>query len=217
MFFRKRRISEVNVAIPRDELIRRSRILVIDDERPDLIEDLKNAGFSVDYEPDIDKASIVKLERSTYDLILLDFADVGRTIGPEQGLSLLRHIKRVNPSVVIFTYTSRALGTEHAEFYRAADGVLKKDAGIAESMETVEDGLRKAHDPARLWAGFLSLAGVPAGSDRDLDWQNKIVKGLKSESKLRSFKQELAEVLTSEEAVKAVLGLLPKLIASLLG
>lgn len=213
MFFKKRRLSDVTISIPREELIRRSRILVVDDERPDLIDDLKKAGLAVDYEPDVNQANLSTVEKPTYDLILLDFANVGRSIGPDQGLSLLKHIKRVNPGVVILTYTSKSLGTDHAEFYRAADGVLKKDAGIGESLEKIEQGLRKSHSPEKLWASMLSVSGVEPGSKQDFVWQHAFLKGLSSERKLQRFRAQISDFLTSPEAQKAALAVLMKLLA----
>src|ERR1043166_8477408 len=108
MFFReKRTIDSLKAVIPRDELRRRSRILVIDDERPELVDDLKRGGFAVDYQEDINKQNLVVLDQPLYDLILLDFGNVGTKIGSEQGLTLLRHIKRINPATIVLAYTDR--------------------------------------------------------------------------------------------------------------
>ena len=105
----KKSIASVNTKLPREELLRISRILVVDDEEPELIKDLRNANFAVDYLPDITSANMNCIDRPIYDLILLDFGNVGKTFGADEGLSLLRHIKRVNPSIVVLSYTSKAL------------------------------------------------------------------------------------------------------------
>src|SRR5438067_2540709 len=141
---KRRTFTGIRGSISRDELRRRSRILVIDDERPELVDDLQKAGFAVDYHPDINKENLSFLDQNIFDLILLDFGNVGTSVGPDQGLTLLRHIKRINPAIVVLAYTSKALGADHADFYRLADGVLAKDAGIAESMEKIEGNLQKA-------------------------------------------------------------------------
>lgn len=99
MWFSKRSIDEVKVSLSRDELLRRSRLLVVDDERPEIVDDLKKARFSVDYESDITRDNMHVLE-SSYDLILLDYGNVGKSFGSDEGLSLLKYIKRINPSVV---------------------------------------------------------------------------------------------------------------------
>ena len=100
-------------------------------------------------------------------MILLDFGDVGAAFGQDQGLSLLKHIKRVNPAIVVLSYTSKALETRHADFYRQTDGALAKDAGIQESLEKIEDALRKAHSIKNVWTGLLCLCDVTPGSAED--------------------------------------------------
>ena len=211
MFFSKKRLDSLNVKMPRDELVRRSRILVIDDERPDLIDDLKGAHFSVDYVEDIDKNNIDLIERSLYDLVLLDFGDVGGAFGQDQGMSLLKHIKRVNPAIIVFSYTSKALKTQHADFYRQADGVLAKDAGIQESLEKIEDGLRQAHSLENIWTGLLAICGVPPGTKEDIEWQDLFVRSRKSQRKMKTLQGRITGVLTSETSKAVALTLLSKL------
>jgi len=176
---KKYKIEELEFKVPRHEVITRSRILVIDDEKPDLIDDLKGGGFSVDYEPDITKANMAVFERMIYDLIILDFADVGREFGEDQGLSLLQHIKRVSPSTVVYAYTSKLLGAEHHEFYTRTDGVLRKDAGIGETTEKVEQGLEKARSLPNVWKGMLHVAQIAPGSKQDEEWQDLYVRKVK--------------------------------------
>lgn len=209
---KKHRIDKLEVQLSREELRRRSRILIVDDEKPELIEDLGKAGFSVDYQPDITKDNMHVIERPTYDLLVLDFGNVGAAFGPDQGLSLLRHIRRVNPSIVVLAYTSKSLGTEHADFFRVADGVLSKDAGITESMEKIEESLAKALSIQNLWAGMLNVVGVQPGSKKDLEWQDLYVRGLNKQSKLKDLKQKVAESVGGEGALQIGLLILDKLI-----
>jgi len=193
--FSKKSIHDVKLTLPREEILRRSRILIVDDEKPEIINDLKKARFSVDYESDITKDNMNIVDQSTYDLILLDFGNVGKSFGADEGLSLLRYIKRVNPAIVVLTYTSKALSTTHADFYRHADGVLAKDAGIAESLEKIEEGLKKAHSIENVWLGLITLAGIVPGSDEDARFQDLLVRGFHSKRKLKMFRQNMLVLL----------------------
>lgn len=212
IFFKKKTISGVTVKLPREELLRRSRILVIDDERPDLIDDLKAARFSVDYEPDIVKTNLDLLEKQIYDLILLDFGGVGKEFGDDEGLSLLKHIKRINPAVIVLAYTSKALTTQHSDFYRLSDGVLAKDAGIQESLEKIESALRLAHNLENVWRGLLKVCDVRIGSSEDREWQDLFVVGMNQASKMEKLKKKITESLQSESAEKLGKLLLSKLV-----
>jgi CheY-like chemotaxis protein len=210
-FFRKRKLSELKQNMTRDELVRRSRILVIDDERPAIIDDLKSARFSVDHVPDVSSQNLELVDHPLYDLILLDFGQVGKTFGDDQGLSLLRHIKRVNPAIVVLTYTSKALETRHADFYRLADGTLAKDAGIQESLEKIEDALRKAHSLDNVWSGLLSLCAVEHGSKKDVELQDLYIRGLASPRQLEKLKKSATD-LVSEGGKTVALTLVAKLV-----
>ena len=212
-FFRKRkRIDELDLRLSRDDLLRRSRILIIDDEKPELIEDLIQGGFAVEYQPDITNANMNVIERPKYDLIILDFGSVGKAFGPNEGLDLLRHIKRVNPSALVFAYTSKPLGAEHADFFRTTDGILKKDAGIAESLEKIEEGLKRARSVQNLWAGMLHAAGIQTGSKEDLEWQDLYVRGLSKPGKRQELQEKVLKAISGEEGKKAALFILEKAI-----
>ncbi len=211
-FSRKLTIDSLAATLPREELIRRSRILVVDDERPDLIDDLQQAHFSVDYVTDITKDNLDRVEQPLYDLVLLDFGNVGGSFGSDQGLSLLRHIKRVNPAVVVLAYTSKAIASEQADFYRLANGVLAKDAGIGESTERIEEGLRQAHSVSNLWHGVLALSEIKAGSRQDLEWQDLLVRGTADKRKLKTLRERMAAALRSEAATKIAVGLVGKIV-----
>jgi len=210
--FKKYSIDNIRIVLPRDELIRRSRILVVDDERPDIIDDLKKSAFSVDHLTDINTDNLYYIENRIYDLILLDFANVGRSLGSDEGLSLLKHIKRVSPSTIVIAYTSKALTSKQADFYRLADGVLSKDAGVSQSLEKIEEGLQRAHSIKNIWSSLISIVGFKEGSKEDKEWQNLFVQSLNSGRKRKQLKLKLEALLTSDASKKIGLGLLEKAI-----
>jgi DNA-binding NarL/FixJ family response regulator len=197
-FFKKHKIDEIEKRISREDLLQRSRILVVDDEEPELLADIRQSGFAVDYQPDITNINMSEIDKPKYDLVILDFGSVGTAFGPDQGLSLLKHIKRVNPTAHVLAYTSKALGTEHAEFFRLADGVLPKDAGIAESMEKIEEALARSRSIQNTWKGLLSAAGVEPGSKADEEWQDLFVKGLSKPKKMRALRERIVNSVSSE-------------------
>jgi hypothetical protein len=195
-FFVKRSpqsIEMLKIPLHRDELIKRSRILFIDDERPELIDDLKKSRFSVDYESDITPENIQLLDNPVHDLFIVDFVGVGKLLGKDQGLTILRHIKRVNPTSVTIAYTSKSVKAEHADFYKLADAVLQKDAGIGESTEKIEHALRMSYRVDRLWSGVLEVASVPAGSEQDRKLQDRFMVSL-GKKKTDEFKKEYASI-----------------------
>ena len=207
--FPKKTLAEYSPSLTRQELIRRSRILIIDDERPALIEDLQADGFSVDHDPTGDDTT--KIEKNLYDLIILDFGGVGKKFGKDQGLSLLKHIKRVNPAPFVLAYTSKSLAAEQSEFYRLTNGTLFKDAGIEESFSKIEDSLRQAQNVERIWGAILKLALKNPEDKKQLE--EVLMKCLKKK-KFDSLYEALAHHVGS--AVKeSLVGLLVEKLAGL--
>jgi CheY-like chemotaxis protein len=210
--FNKWSLDDLELNLSREELRRRCRILIVDDERIDLIDDLRQAGFSIDYEPDVTVENQHKLEQALYDLLLLDFGNVGKSFGENEGLSVLRHVKRVNPALIVVAYTSKFLGSDHADFYRLSDFVLSKDAGIKDSQEKIEKALRKAQSLENLWEGLRRVAGITPGSSLDKRLQHKFVKGAQKPGKMEKFKQSVTERVGSEAGQQAASITIQKLI-----
>lgn len=185
-------MSDFEPRLSREELIKRARILVIDDEKPLLISELEKVGFSVQYDPTGDDTS--RVERQLYDLVVLDYSGVGKNHGTDQGLSLLRHIRRVAPATRVLAYTSKPLGADQSEFYRLTSGTLLKDEGITESLKCVEDELRKALQLEFIWSALLVMTGVEPDSVSEADLRKGLVKALKSRNK-DAFKKALSSGL----------------------
>ena len=129
-------LSDFDGPLSREELIRRGRIALIDDETPILLEHLRNSQFFVDHDSRGD--DLRKYEAQLYDVAIVDYYGVGQTLGPAQGLDLLKHIRRVSPGTRLIAYTSRSLNAVESEFFRLSHIVLPKDMGLGDSMALVK-------------------------------------------------------------------------------
>lgn len=163
------RLNDYNPTLTREELIRRSRILVVDDETPPLIGELQKEGFAVDHDPL--GSDMTKVLKGLYTLVILDYGNVGLTYGKQQGLDYLRELKRCNPACYVIAYTSKSLKTHQSDFYRLADATLSKDAAWGETLEVIETSLRNAFDVVRLWNAVLSLSGASERDKKSLERQ----------------------------------------------
>ncbi|MFZ2657504.1 MAG: hypothetical protein WAX69_21390 [Victivallales bacterium] len=196
-FLKKKLFENYTLNLSRDEIIRRSRILVVDDEKPQVIQDMQASGFSVDYLSDITKDNVFKVDKNIYDLILLDFGGVGKGFGNDQGLSLLKHIKRVNPSTIVIAYTSKSLSSEQSDFFRMSDSVLLKDAGIQESLEKIEETLRIAHSFENTWNAILKITEIKAGSEEDYKLQHELISSYGNQKKMAKTSETISDYTKS--------------------
>lgn len=173
--FRTRLLSDFDHEYTREELIRRGRILVIDDEDPEIIAELRKKRFSVDHDKIGDDLS--GIETHLYDVVLLDYSDVGRKFGGA-GLGILHHIKRVSPMTFVIAYTSRALVAKVSDFYRLADDVLEKDAGLDESLACIEKGLSQSFKKERIFSGIVEIAGLQSNQATVEELRITLIKAL---------------------------------------
>lgn len=192
LFFKEHELSDFEPALTRDEIIRRGRILIVDDQQPLLLSELKQQGFSVDYDSSGDDTS--NIEKQIYDVVLLDFGGVGLRFGKDQGLSLLKHIRRVAPSTYVLAYTSLALHAKQGDFFRNTHDILEKDAGIADSLKIVEDALRKSMRVQHLWDAIVTLTGVSPGTEQEKQLRGALITALEKHN-VALFKKALSGYL----------------------
>ncbi|WP_043959593.1 hypothetical protein [Lysobacter sp. A03] len=164
-FKRSADLSVYETGISRELLIQSARVIFIDDETPLLIEHLRKSGFSVDHDKTGDEYES-HIVGQCYDVAILDYSGVGSKFGEEQGLDLLKFIKRVSPRTRIISYTSKALRSGESDFYRLSDRVLAKDAGLRESLEYVEEQIQKAHSKQHLFDALMQKVEVASGKEK---------------------------------------------------
>lgn len=152
-------------AVTRERLIQSGRIVVIDDEQPLLIDELRKEGFAVDYDQTGNDLDLI--ERQLYDVAIVDYQGVGVRLGKAQGLALLRHIRRVSPRTRLVAYTSRSLDASESEFFRMSHVVLPKDLGLGDSLALIEFELQKAFAKEHLFEALISKLNVTDASERN--------------------------------------------------
>ncbi|RYG57460.1 MAG: response regulator transcription factor, partial [Alphaproteobacteria bacterium] len=96
-------LASFDGALPREELILKGRIAIIDDEDPLLVDHIRRAGFAIDH--DKSGSNLRNYESQLYDVAIVDYYGVGQHLGSAQGLDLLKHIRRVSPRTRLVAYT----------------------------------------------------------------------------------------------------------------
>ncbi len=203
-FWRSPSLEQFNNPIPRERLIQSARIAVIDDEVPLLIDELRKVGFAVDH--DRSANDLRKYDGQIYDLAVIDYHGVGRSLGSAQGLDLVRHLRRVSPRTRLVAYTSRSLSSAESEFYRLCHAVLGKDEGLGESLVLIEGELQKALSKQHLLDALLEKLAI---SDEESKQKAAaaLSKALQSRDQNR-FKEHLKKAVgyAAEKGVDLIIG-----------
>jgi CheY-like chemotaxis protein len=110
--------------VSHDEIVRRSRILVIDDGEFPYKKLFERDGYTIVQWTDVE--DLPALERGEFDLILLDLLGIGHAESQDEGFGLLKHIRKTSPAQIVIAYSNADLSLEYQPFFRDADAVLHK-------------------------------------------------------------------------------------------
>jgi CheY-like chemotaxis protein len=118
------------------DIVRRARILVIDDGDFPYKTLFERDGYTVQKWSDVE--DLKSLETGEFDLILLDLLGVGRSESSDEGFGILKHIRETSPAQIVVAYSNSDLSLEYQPFFRNADAVLHKTADYVEFKRTVD-------------------------------------------------------------------------------
>jgi DNA-binding response OmpR family regulator len=125
-----------------DELKKRTRILIIDDENFEYIPLFEDDGYAIDKWNDIKTDKLTELEEGLYDIILLDIQGVGKELSQDQGFGILRHLKHSNPTQIIIAYSNSDYNLKYQEFFQLANDTIGKTSDYFEFKEVVDKNIR---------------------------------------------------------------------------
>jgi DNA-binding response OmpR family regulator len=177
--FQKRRISEISVLLPAQDVRKRVKIVVVDDERDSFpTEGLQSDGYTVEWWEKLDATRLHRLERGDFDIIILDIQGI-----VEEGLSdtgdalgVLRRIKNVNPYQVVVAFSGKAYDLDSVPFWKQADDALRKPVTMIQCKELIDRLIHDRVSASGYWKNIqdvLERSGVPDRRIRALE--NKVV------------------------------------------
>jgi len=186
------------------EIVKRARILVIDDGDFPYMPLFRKDGYTVEKQNDVKQLGA--LETGEYDVILLDLVGVGGKQSAEQGLGILQHIRTTNPAQIVVAYSNAEWSLEYKPFFDQADAVLHKTrADYYEFKRTVDKLLDQ-----RFSCGFYVSRAVSELGDRAAQApkaEKKITDALRKRDtrRLRSYlESHIDDAVTIDRVVQIV-------------
>jgi len=119
-----------------EEIKKRARILVIDDNEFVYQSLFDKDGYTIDKWDDVD--DLPKLEEGYFDIILLDIQGVGKRQSYEQGFGILKHLYEVCPTQIIVAYSNADFSLKYQSFFKMADATLAKSDDYVQFKRTVD-------------------------------------------------------------------------------
>jgi len=209
--FGRKRIINYEPVIPATEIVKRTRIVVIDDEKTTFPFDvLKGQGYAIDYWADVE--DLVKLEQGFYDIIILDIGGIGKDLDEtHEGIAVLKHLKEVNPAQVIVAFSGQSYESAKIPFFRLADQYVPKPTSAITWKEIIDDLLKTKITVAHYWGTMEELLKGTGATERDIKRvEAKLVKAIKGKNV--DFHKVFQDILGPLENVVTIVGIAAKIV-----
>jgi len=159
-------LSSIKPSINLEELKKRTRIVVIDDENTFPVSLFKNEGYSIDEWSKVEDYG--KLQSGFYDIIVLDIKGVALHISSEDGLGVLEDIKHYNPSQIIIAYSQHSFDLTKSKFWELADEKIAKPSDFLKMKRIIDELIATKFNPQRYIDTLFSLLRSNNVNERDI-------------------------------------------------
>lgn len=139
-FFWRKGNEEIEIQRPQvdfEEIKKRLRIVVIDDEDSFPIKLFQEAGYSIEKWDSVE--NYAKLESGFYDIIVLDISGIAHHISENDGLGVLEDLKRFNPSQIIIAFSQHSFDLSKARFWQMADDHIAKPSDFLKIKRVINN------------------------------------------------------------------------------
>lgn len=120
-----------------DEIRKRARLLIVDDEEFFYLDLFRKDGYTIEKWNDV--KDLPKIESGYYDVVLLDIQGIGKKQSKDQGMGILRHLKKACPAQIVVAFSNADFSLKYKEFFDLADKVLAKQADYVDFKRAVDE------------------------------------------------------------------------------
>ena len=138
--FKKKRISDFSPSITKDDLKKRVKILVVDDNEEHFpYKRLQDSGYTIEWWNEVTSEKLQRMENGAFDIIILDIKGIAdATISDSEGLGIIKRIKSVNPSQIVVAFSGHSFDLSKTEFWKISDDTLTKPVSIIKAKELID-------------------------------------------------------------------------------
>lgn len=130
-----------------EELKKRTRIIVIDDEDSFPISLFLTEGYAIDkWEKVVDYC---KLENGFYDIIILDIRGIAEEFSDDDGLGVLVDLKEKNPAQIIISFSQFGYDLNKVKFFQLADENISKPSDFLKIKKIINNLILNQFKPER--------------------------------------------------------------------
>ena len=198
-------LSSLKTNLDFNELKKRTRIVVIDDEDSFPVSLFQDEGYSVDKWEKV--RDFGKLESGFYDIIVLDIQGVATHISSEDGLGVLESIKNHNPAQIIIAFSQHSFDLSKSKFWELADEKIAKPSDFLKIKRTIDNLINTKFKPERYITTLNQVLRKNNIEEKDI---NKIILSINKTIEKKenpNWKKIVENINTKTELVNQVISL----------
>lgn len=165
-------MSSLRRPIDFEEIKKRIRIVIVDDEDSFPIKLFQSEGYSIEKWDKVTDISYGKLESGFYDIIILDIKGIALDISQDDGLGVLENIKAKNPAQIIIAYSQHSFDLSKSKFWKLADETIAKPSDFLKIKNIIDNLINTKFKPDRYINALhemLKLNGIEEKEIKKLD------------------------------------------------
>jgi len=156
IFRRNRKLSDIRAQPPLATLRKVVRILVVDDDPNSFpIKTLQSEGYNIEHWPKV--TNVNRLESGDFDIIILDIVGVASEWSAGDGLGILEHLKKRNPSQIVIAFSGHTFDLSKTSFWKLADETLPKPVDALKCKQVVDNLIETTFTIQHYWHGIVQL------------------------------------------------------------
>ena len=194
-----------NIVTDLDEIKKRIRIVVIDDEDSFPVKIFQDEGYSINKWGKVTDYS--KLENGFFDIIVLDIKGVAEHLSQDDGIGVLVDLKGKNPAQIIISYSQHSYDLNKVKFFQLADDNISKPSDYLKIKRTIDNLILTKFKPERYLNALDNLLISNNINETDiLKIKNEISKAVSKNTK-PDLSKTLSSINGKSELVKQTISL----------
>jgi CheY-like chemotaxis protein len=216
-FFKKDSINDLRIPHNIEEIKKRIKIVVIDDDEASFpYQLLRSSGYTIEWWEKVDDRGLERLERNQFDIIILDLNDIASPdISSTDGIGILERLKEVNPTQIIVAFSGQAYDIEKTQFFVTADDTLSKPVDFVKAKNLIDRIIDQKITISYFWTSISSYLTKENINKRKIDKiEQEIVKAIKDDRSI-NYKLITEKILNGTDAAIKVIDIIQKLLSVL--
>jgi len=211
LFENKCRIEDLKFDSTFDQIKKRIRILVVDDDKSHFpIKAFKDNNYNIDYWSKITSENMHRIVDGDYDILILDMHGVAsKDVSSNGGVGLLKYFKQSNPAIYILVFSNYEFSINDCkEIQQYSDDMLQKPVEYVTCSPVVDSIIKDKFNAKRFSDILIDYLQSTGMTNKDIvNTENDICKNIKKGQSHEIIRTNIKSKLLKPETITAVMNI----------